>query len=140
MGRFDLCQLLVQWLFRKIANKEKAMNYKRLLIVSSSLLSFLFLTLSVQANSLSASNEMKQVKQTTCKLQKPKRKYLASLIVNKFGGCDESGCEVESSGGLTSNDLKYGYYLRALSARGNEYVYYLLDTKTFREYQGNMKI
>ncbi len=111
-------------------NKDK--EFKKGLVVL--LFSCLFICLPVQA---STNNEMQKVKQpaTQCKPTKPSNKYHANLTVESITACDESGCQTESSGNLSSLNTEHPYYLRLTRRSSTEYTYYLLDRKTFKEFQ-----
>lgn len=108
---------------------------KKLVILFFSLLLSLSFYLSTEAKEITL-NLTKRTNQGSnrCKIPKPKRKYLASLAVNSFTVCDDLGCETQE-GGIISNNLQNNYFLSAIRATNGTYTYYLLDRKTFREYQ-----
>lgn len=111
-------------------NKNK--ETKKLLIYA--LLYCLLFGGSVQA---ATTDEMQKTNKPTtqCKPTKPSNKYHANLSVESITACDESGCQTESAGSLSSINTQQPYYLRLVKRGANEYTYYLLDRKTFKEYQ-----
>ena len=113
------------------------MNYKKLIAVLCSLFLFLFLCLQARANDLRTDKQIEKTKQPAaqCNPIKLSNKYHANLSVEAITVCDESGCETESSGNLSSLNSEHLYYLRITRRSSSEYTYYLLDRKTFYEYQ-----
>ena len=111
-------------------NKDKETE-KAMIIL---LLSCLFTCLPVQA---SISNEMQKTNQPAaqCKSSRPSNKYHANLTVESITACDDSGCQTESAGSLSSLDTQRPYYLRVIKRAADAYTYYILDRKTFKEYQ-----